>query len=744
MPRASQLVYTNVEEDRSPHRRRGFQLWLWSDDLSARPKVREEVEQRVNTFVRPDPKSAFVRHLFAPLAVEPLVMLAHAVPLDGLDKFGRGGRFHTHVLLIPKDEFAAAGADPFTFFDSGFAFQRDPADPSLDDALRAKSLPTVELHPKDPPAPADVPDAHRDLVRGLVASLLDPSAADTAALPLPVADVEAVARAVVRLLPPAARLRASFDTLWPGKGKHAPRVAGAGTPALLQVWMFRRFVRYDPVQRVFRPPPKATEWAGKLAGWWASVPEPSAADRECSQAVTAWLFADGPLPAVVTAPAAEWAEREFPQAVAQRWKVVKEQVVASAMPAEAVVLPGVREAGAGYLGAWGVDGVRRAGEGIPAVECVRWVAGVVMGGRRLDEVTAGAIARWRENDLHVDGVKLRTAVCRWIPKNLDYLCGELRAESPALDWLREYCRRTLPAEYRRPDAAVQATHRHMLAHAEVPAEAEVAEALGGHDGWPVEPLDRLRLLLRAGGRLGEQPDQFLQGRPHLFHWAAEHLLAAGTAGVRFVTLELPPHADNYWGHLFPEAKHPLALLGVRVPPAAGGLIALFARTLRLGFLARLDRRFDRRGYPEADEPAGVEKQPAWKKCESARRENKSAKLLAAVREAGDDVFRKLANDGLLPYAGGRWVCDRVWDDGGLFAGVAVELTNPTDNGRARPLLFALAGSVVPASAAGSEALPDADTDTLHRFAWLLVRLLDPAGTTRLGFPRATAIPSDTR
>jgi hypothetical protein len=93
------------------------------------------------------------------------------------------------------------------------------------------------------------------------------------------------------------------------------------------------------------------------------------------------------------------------------------------------------------------------------------------------------------------------------------------------------------------------------------------------------------------------------------------------------------------------------------------------------------------------------------------------------------------------------VCDRVWDDGGLFAGVAVDLTNPNDRGLAKGLLFALAGSVVPASAAGSEALPDHDADSLHRFAWLLVRLLDPAGTTRLGFPRATALPhppSDTR
>lgn len=743
MPVASQLVYTNVEEDRSPHRRRGFQLWLWSDDLASRPKVREEVEQRVNTFVRPDPKSPFVRHIFAPLTVEPLVMLAHAVPLDGLDKFGRGGRFHTHVLLLSRDDFAAAGGDPFAFFDS-YQFQRDPYDKSLDDALRAKSLPTVELNPKDPTA-AGVSDAHRELVRSLVAGLLDPTVADTAALPLPVADVETAVRAVMRLLPPDARLRASFDTLWPGKGKHAPRVAGTGTAALLQVWMFRRFVRFDPVQKVFRPPPKATEWANKLAGWWTSSPEPSAPDRECALALVGWLSADGPLPVVVTRAAAEWAEREFPQAVAQRWQAVKEQVVASAMPPELGVLSGVKDAGSEYIGGWGADGVRRAGEGIPTLECVKWVSAALLDGRAVDLPTAEAVYRWRSNDMEASGHKLAAAMLRWLPQYLGFLCDELRAAPPARPWLLDYCRQTMPAEYSHPESAVFATHQHMLAHSEVPPEAEIAEALGGHNGWPEESLDRLRLLLKTGGRLTGRPDLFLHGRTHLFHWAAEYLLPSSTDSLQFVTLELPSHADGYWGHLFPPGvRYPIALLGVRVPPALGELIALFAKQLRMDFLARLDHRFDRRNYPEVEDDPAVEKLADWKKCETARKDGKHATLVAALRKAGDDVFRRLANDGLLPYAGGRWVCDRVWDDGGLFAGVAVELTNPNDRGLAKPLLFALAGSVVPASPAGSDALPDADADSLHRFAWLLVRLLDPAGTTRLGFPRATALRSNPR
>ncbi|MEA1157533.1 hypothetical protein U8M34_28720, partial [Klebsiella pneumoniae] len=75
-------------------------------------------------------------------------------------------------------------------------------------------------------------------------------------------------RAVMRLLPPAARVRLSFDTLWTGKGKHPPRVGGAGSPALLQGWTFRQFVRFDLARKAVVPPlPVAAGWAKPLAQW---------------------------------------------------------------------------------------------------------------------------------------------------------------------------------------------------------------------------------------------------------------------------------------------------------------------------------------------------------------------------------------------------------------------------------------------------------------------------------------------
>lgn len=737
MPAAAQLVYTNVEQERSPHRRRGFQLWLWSADLNDRPKVREEVEQRVNTFVRPDATSQFVRFIYAPLACEPLVMCARAVPLDEKDKFGRGGRFHTHALLIDRDEFLRAGADPFAVFDSGFAFQSDPDDPALDEAVRAKSLPAVELTLARRNTTAG-DDRYRELVATLVAAALDPAVADTVAIPVPAADVELVVRQVTALLPPDARLRLSFDTLWTGKGRHVPRVAGAGTPALLQVWMFRRFVRFDPVRKGIHPPPRLSERAVKLAGWWVDHPELEDVDRRAGAAAVDWALTGPahPLPDGLTAAAAEWVARQFSQAVADRWRAAKAELVADAVPPALADLPGVRERALAYLGEWGVDGVGRAVTGIPALDCVHWVSAAVFTRDHLDEPTARAVYSWRYQDRHTDSIKLRLAVCRWVPELLEYLCGELRSDAPTRDWLREYCRRTLPAEYRHPDAAVEATHRHLLAHASPPPEAEIAEALAARDGWPVEAVDRLRLLLRACGRLGGNPEQFLHGRPALFHWAADRLLPTTTAGMPFVTLELAESTrEHYWGQFFRyDAKHPLALLGVRLAPPAGGLLRLFAGSLGLGFLARMDARFDSRTFPIEDEPVGVEKRNDWKAIEAARKQNKAGKLVAAVRQAGVEEFRKLANDHLLPHVTGWWVCGQLWDDGGLFAGVAVELSNPNDGGVAKPALFALAGSVVPVAAAGSEELPDFDTRRLNRFGWLLARLLDPAHTTRFGIP----------
>lgn len=741
MALAAQVVYTNVEQERSPHRRRGFQLWLWSKDL---PKtVLDEVELRVNTFVRLTPADEASlrekkppRRIFAPLVSGGWVMLAEAVPLKESDKFGRGGRFHTHALLFDRDEFLRFGADPFAVFDSGFAFQTNPEDRSLDGAVQARSLPTAEIEPQSRTTPpAD--DRFRALITTVVAAALDPAVNDTIALPIPVADADAVIRQVMRLLPPEARLRLSFDTLWTGKGKHVPRVAGAGTTALLQVWMFRRFVRFDPVREVVHPPQRAGERAVKLAGWWVDQPALEDADRRAGAAAVDWAL-DGPAhppPVGLTANAAEWAARQFPQAVADRWAEAKAEVIAKALPPEAATLPGVTESADAYLGDWGTDGVERASVGIPAMECVRWVTDAVFASDHLDEPIARALYRWRANDRHPEGVKLTAALLRWLPEFLDYLCGRL-ADPSADDWLRDYCRRTLPPEYRDPDTAVDATHRHLCEHARPPAEAEIAEALAGADRWPIETADRLRLLLRAVRRLGGGADVFLRKRPALLEWAAERLLPTTTTGLPFVTLDLPEHSSNYWGKFFgPGVRHPLALLGLRVPPTAGPLTALFARHLRMNFLARLDPRFDTATYPtRPEQPADVDKRAEWKAIAAAHKQAKPAKLLAAVRQAGEDEFRKLADDHLLSHASGRWVCDELWDDGGLFAGVAVELSNPNDGGLAKLTLFALAGSVVPAANAGVESLPDADPRRLNRFAWLLARLLNPAHTTRLGMP----------
>ena len=82
--------------------------------------------------------------------------------------------------------------------------------------------PRVEVN-----VPPDFPEVERKphpLVHELVAWLIAGEPSKTIALPIPVADAEAVVREVLRLLPRALRLRLSFDTLWTGRGKYPPAV----------------------------------------------------------------------------------------------------------------------------------------------------------------------------------------------------------------------------------------------------------------------------------------------------------------------------------------------------------------------------------------------------------------------------------------------------------------------------------------------------------------------------------------
>lgn len=728
MPAAAQLVYTNVEQERSPHRRRGVQVWLWTESLPH--PVREEVEQRVNTFARPgaDP---FVRRIFAPLVSGPFVLLAEAVPLAKPDKFGRGGRFHTHALLIDRDQFAATGADPFAYFDSGFAFQRDP-DLVPDEVWKKIHLPEVELSPVQPLS-REVPAAFAPVVPELVAWLLSGEPIGTVALPMGVADVEAVVRNVVRLLPPAARPRLSFDTLWTGKGKYPPRVCGAGNPAMLQAWTFRQFVRFDLSRKAIQPPLAVPSgWAKPLAAWWATHPELTAEDRQSALALAEWLHGTAPVPPPATEKAAEWAGK-LPSAAA-RWAAAKRAAVDRAFPPAVKALPGLEARAAQVFGGWSADGLNRVRAGVPAGDVMRWAADAVRTGHELTETTARELSAWCADDQSEAGRELALAVTRWIPELMPFACSELRTPAHGREWFRDYCLRTLPEQLRGPNAVAEVVGMLLQPDHAPTEEAELFEAVQTRADPPATLLDPLRLVLRTHDRLGGHPDLMLTADPHLATWAAEHLLPVCLRGYEWVAHTVDGAPPDDWSHLFRGAARPLLLLGVRVPVPSEGRAALlnfFLRKWETNFLHWVSPYLDQRRFPLEDDTLDDR---GWKEGEKLYRQRDVEGLCDHLRTAPDAVFRRLTNLRLARHAVAALSFGMLPDGRSYFLGASVREVNPDEGGLTEPLARALAASAVPLVRIDADFSPLIDPCHLNRFGWLIVRLLTGSVTQGLGIP----------
>lgn len=733
MPAAAQLVYTNVEQERSPHRRRGVQVWLWTESLPSH--VREEVEQRVNTFARPGPDH-FVRRIFTPLVSGPFVMLAEAVPLTKPDKFGRGGRFHTHALLIDREVFAHSGGDPFAYFDSGFPFQRDP-DAVPDEVWKTARLPGVDLSPVEPHTQL-VPAAFAPVVPELLAWLLSGEPSGTVALPMGVTDVEAVARSVMRLLPPAARLRMSFDTLWTGKGKHVPRVCGAGNPAMVQAWTFRQFVRFDLSRKAIQPPLAVpSSWAKPLAAWWASHPELTADDRESAFALAEWLHGTEPVPPHATEQAAEWAGK-LPT-TAGRWEAAKRAAVERAFPAAVRTLPGLEARAAEAFGGWSADGLNRVRAGVPTADVMRWAADAVLTGHELNEHTARALSAWTAEDLSDAGRRVALATTRWLPEFLGFACSELRNPAPGREWFRDYCLRTMPDRLRGPTAITDELPALLHPDSEPTEIAELFEAIQCRADSPDPMLDPLRLVLRTHDLLGGNPDLMLASDTHLATWAAENLLPVCLRGREWAAYMVDGAPDDDWAHLFRGANRPLLLLGVRVPVPTNGRAAVlnyFLRGWGVNFLHWVSPHLDQKRFPRDDDaPFRLsDEEKAWKECGKLYQKRDADELSGYMKQTGDDLFRRLADDYLLPHTSADLSFGMLPDGRSYFVGVAVREGNPDLHDRTEPLLRALAASAVPLVRVDADFAPPFDPRHLPRFGWLIVRLLTGAVTSGLGIP----------
>lgn len=223
---AAQLIYTHVEADQSPSKRRGYQTLFYTHETLNEAEV-QEIEERL---VYPEKEQQTKRVFFRTSTGK--FTLAQCVSLPDTDKFGRSGRYFAHALVFSPETFAQVGNDPFTVF-CHFPFWKTveearaagevatgnmpPAHVSLALAAQASSLQdTVQPLPENE-GKAALPSEHRQLrALLLLAAQARRLVEERRALCLlgPADTAYKLLQRLFELLPPPLRALCSFDTLF--------------------------------------------------------------------------------------------------------------------------------------------------------------------------------------------------------------------------------------------------------------------------------------------------------------------------------------------------------------------------------------------------------------------------------------------------------------------------------------------------------------------------------------------------
>jgi len=144
---AWQHIYSNVEKERSPQGRGGFQTLFYSHSGLTEDEV-EEMESYLLYFpseVEP------VKRLFFTTSTGKGVV-AQIVFLPSPDQFGRGGRYLAHSLIFAPDDLPRFAVDPFRVFRQ-FSYVT-----TVDDALARGNFKTGDISPVSLNLPDSSPD----------------------------------------------------------------------------------------------------------------------------------------------------------------------------------------------------------------------------------------------------------------------------------------------------------------------------------------------------------------------------------------------------------------------------------------------------------------------------------------------------------------------------------------------------------------------------------------------------------
>jgi len=220
--KVAQLIYTNVEKERSPTGKRGFQTLFYTKDALTEADV-EAIEGRLLYYPS---ESEPTKSLFFRLGDDRIVV-ARIVPLAEPDKFGRKGRYLGHAFILQVDEFAQIGYHPFVLLDvlsSRFIS-------TVEEALAQGEFETGNIHAVTLQIPEEQVERENALIPevrqweggalkalaslALQAATLQDRKEALTLIGNPV-EAEEVLRVVFFLIPPPLRLECSFDTYFAG------------------------------------------------------------------------------------------------------------------------------------------------------------------------------------------------------------------------------------------------------------------------------------------------------------------------------------------------------------------------------------------------------------------------------------------------------------------------------------------------------------------------------------------------
>jgi hypothetical protein len=320
---AAQLVYANVEKDRSPHKRSGFQTLFYSQSRLSEAEV-DAIEPRL-----------FYAHgagnppkgLFFPLGQDKLV-LARIVPVEDTDAFGRKGRYLVHALVFYRTDWIAEGLDPIALLQS-FPFLT-----SVDQALTAGDGASGDMAPLTLTLAATSAPRRQWPVAAMQRLTLYALRAETMvrerqalAFIGPPAEVEQALAEVLMAVPAALRTACSFDSFFHEGNFIATPFWAIGLPETPPPG---RFIRVDVTQRAFlddeAPPAPRTVFERWVVARLQDLELGIEHERETAYSLCCWL--EGTLP--VTALPAEVPEQVlaavFRAAPAQAEKRVYERL----------------------------------------------------------------------------------------------------------------------------------------------------------------------------------------------------------------------------------------------------------------------------------------------------------------------------------------------------------------------------------------------------------------------------------